>query len=60
MNPDVLRSFLRAGLLISVMGILLVLAVPHDSAEFVVSVCSTLIGLTLTGLVLAAIRMSGK
>jgi hypothetical protein len=60
MNPDVLRSFLRAGLLISGMGVLLVLAVPRDSAEFVVSVCSALIGLTLTGLVMIAIRLSNK
>jgi preprotein translocase subunit Sss1 len=60
MNPDVLRSFLRAGILVSVMGILLVLAVPRDSAEFVVSVCSAAIGLTLTGLVVVAIRLSHK
>jgi hypothetical protein len=38
-------------MLVSVVSLGLVLATPRDSAEFVVSVCSLGIGLTLVGLI---------
>ena len=47
MNPDVLKAFLRSGLFIAGLALLLMLALPRDSAEFVVSTCSFLIGLAL-------------
>lgn len=51
MNPDALRAFFRGGIFIAGMGLLLMLALPRDSAEFVVSTCSLMIGLTLLGAV---------
>jgi hypothetical protein len=47
LNPQALRSFLRGGVFIAGLALLLMLIVPRDSAEFVVSTCSLLIGLTL-------------
>ncbi|MBI1257995.1 MAG: hypothetical protein GC204_11025 [Chloroflexi bacterium] len=49
MNPEVYRAFLRSGVFIAGVALLLMLAVKRDSAEFVVSTCSLLIGLTLIG-----------
>jgi hypothetical protein len=49
MNPDALRAFFRAGIFIAGLALLLVFAVPRESAEFVVSVCSLMIGLALIG-----------
>ncbi len=49
MNPEVLRAFFRAGIFIAGVALILMLAVPRASAEFVVSTCSLGIGLTLIG-----------
>ena len=49
MNPDALRAFFRAGVFIAGLALLLVFAVPRESAEFVVSVCSLMLGLALIG-----------
>lgn len=51
MNPDALRAFFRGGIFVAGMGLLLMLALPRDSAEFVVSTCSLMIGLVLIGAV---------
>lgn len=51
MTPDVLRSFFRIGIFVTGLSVLLALVNPTDSAEFVVSVCSIMIGLTLLLLV---------
>ena len=49
MNPEVYKAFLRSGLFIAGLALLLMLAVKRDSAEFVASTCSLLIGLALIG-----------
>ena len=49
MNPEALKAFFRGGVFIAGVALMLMLAVPRDSAEFVVSTCSLLIGLALIG-----------
>ena len=51
MGSDLLRTFFRSGMFIVLLSIVLILATPRDSAEFVVSVCSLGIGVTLLALV---------
>lgn len=60
MTPEFLRSFLQAGLFVTVVSLVLVLSVPRSSAEFVVSVCSLMIGLTLTGLIVLVTRLGKR
>jgi len=57
MTPEFLRGFLRAGLLVTLVSLVLVLAVPRESAELVVSVCSLLIGVTLVVLIVLVTRL---
>lgn len=52
MTSEFLRGFLRAGVFVALISLGLVLTVQRDSAEFVISVCSLAIGLTLVGLVM--------
>jgi hypothetical protein len=47
MTPDVLRAFFRIGVFVTGISVLLAIANPTDSPEFVVSVCSVMIGATL-------------
>ena len=47
MNHSLLRGFLQIGIFVGGGGILLALYHPTDSPEFVVSVCSGIIGVTL-------------
>lgn len=54
MFGDGLKLFLRAGVFLVVLSLLLIFLVPRDSAEFVVSVLSLLIGVVLVVLALAA------
>ncbi len=54
MSGDGLKLFLRAGLFLVLTSLLLILLVPRESAEFVVSVLSLVIGLLLLGLSLLA------
>ncbi len=56
MAPDALRAFFRFGFFVAVAAFLLVLVTPRDSAEFIISVCSAVIGLTLMGLVMLVSR----
>jgi hypothetical protein len=56
-NPESLRLFFRVGVMISVLSLLLVFAQPRESAEFVISVCSLGIGLTLSALVVLVSRL---
>ncbi|MCZ7540956.1 MAG: hypothetical protein M5U29_13830 [Anaerolineae bacterium] len=44
MDPEVLRGFLRIGMFVGVCGLVMALVQPRDSAEFVLSVCSALMG----------------
>jgi hypothetical protein len=57
MNPDALRGYFRMGMWITLVALVLVLTVKRDTPEFVVSVCSLAVGLTLTGLVAALSRL---
>jgi hypothetical protein len=58
MNPDVLKAFLRSGIFVAGLGLALMLASPRESAEFVVSTCSFIIGLVLVGAVVVVTRMT--
>jgi len=51
MNPEALKAFFRGGVFIAGVALILMLALPRDSAEFVVSTCSLLIGVALMALV---------
>ncbi len=44
MNPEVLKGFARIGIFIGLGGLVLALVEPRSSPEFVVSICSSLIG----------------
>lgn len=54
MSGDGLKLFLRAGVFLVIISLLLILLVPRESAEFVVSVLSLVIGFLLLGLSLLA------
>lgn len=47
MDPRILQSFFRIGLFIGGCGFVLIFLEPRDSPEFVLSICSTFIGLAL-------------
>ncbi len=49
MNPEALKAFFRAGVFIAGLALILMLSLPRDSAEFVVSTCSLGLGLLLIG-----------
>lgn len=58
MKHDSLRGFLQIGIFISISGFLLALVQPQESAEFIVSICSGFIGLTLILAVIVVQRMT--
>lgn len=49
-----LKLFLRAAMFIIIVSLALIVLVPRDSAEFVISVLSLIVGLLLLGLSLLA------
>lgn len=49
-----LKLFLRAAVFLIVVSLVLIFLVPRDSAEFVISVLSLIVGLLLLGLALLA------
>lgn len=51
MTPEFMRGFLRGGVFVALVSLALLFFVPPNSAEFVISVCSLLMGLTLIGLI---------
>lgn len=57
MNREALQAFFRSGVFIVVVALLLVFNSAPDSAEYVVSVCSLAIGLTLALLVVVVSRI---
>ena len=57
MSHDALSLFFRAGVFLALASLVLVLAAPRESASFVVSVCSMMIGLALIALVLVVGRL---
>lgn len=58
MKHDSLRGFLQIGIFIGISGFLLALVQPRDSAEFIVSICSGFIGLTLVLAVIAVQKIT--
>lgn len=52
-----LRGFLAIGFFVGGTGFLMVLVQPRDSAEYIASICSGIIGFTLIALVLIARRV---
>jgi hypothetical protein len=57
MNRSVMRAFFQGGVFLTLVAGLLIFATPRESAEFVVSVCTFGIGLTLMALVVGINRM---
>lgn len=57
MDIEILKGFLRIGVFIGVGGLILALMQTPGTAEFVLSVCSALIGLALIGGVLLVNRV---
>ncbi|MCA9883779.1 MAG: hypothetical protein KC546_11005 [Anaerolineae bacterium] len=51
MSPDILKAFFRMGVFVAGTSGLLLFLVKRDSAEFVITVLSLCVGLTLLGLV---------
>lgn len=58
MNPEILKGFLRIGIFIGLAGIIMAFLQPPDSAEFVLSVCSGIIGLLLVMGVVLVYRLT--
>lgn len=58
MSPEALRGAFRIAVFLTVCGFGLALVQPRESAEFVVSVCSGLIGMVMIAVVLIVIRIS--
>ena len=55
MSPDLLKAFFRAGIFVAGTAVFLLFIVQRDSAEFVITVVSLVIGLVLMLLVGLAI-----
>jgi hypothetical protein len=60
MTPDFLRGFLQAGIFVTLVSLVLVFTTQQDSAEFVVSVCSLGIGVTLVGALVLLLRFGQR
>ncbi len=60
MDGEILKGFLRIGVLVGVGGLALAFIQPPGTAEFVLSVCSALIGLALVGGVLLVNRWTSR
>jgi hypothetical protein len=60
MSSDFLQAFLRAGMFIALVSLVLILTLPGNSAEFVVSICSLLMGLILIGFVVVVTRLANR
>lgn len=56
MHDEMLKGFLRIGIFIGGCAFVMIFLQPPNSAEFVLSVCSTLIGFTLIVAVLVVNR----
>ncbi|MAS33363.1 MAG: hypothetical protein CL610_05115 [Anaerolineaceae bacterium] len=57
MSPDALRAFFRMGVWVTIVALILVVTVPRESAEFVVSICSLGVGVALISVVLLVQRL---
>lgn len=57
---EILKAFFRLGVFVGGCGFLLALVEPRDSPEFVISVCSTLIGAGIILGVVIMLRLSSR
>ena len=60
MSPEAGRLWFRLGFFIVILSLILLPFQPRDSAEFVVTVLSLIIGLIMTGLVALIIKISKR
>ncbi len=60
MSSEFLQGFLRAGMFVALVSLVLVLTTQRNSAEFVVSVCSLMIGLILVGAIVLMTRLGQR
>ena len=60
MSPDLLKAFFRAGIFVAGTSVFLLFIVEHDSAEFVITVVSLVVGLVLMLLVGLAIWYTNR
>jgi hypothetical protein len=58
LKAEALKNFLRIGIFIGGCGFILIFFEPRDSPEFILSVCSTLIGAALVLGVIITMRLS--
>ena len=58
MDPKILLSFFKIGLFIGGCSFVLIFLEPHDSPEFVLSVCSTMIGFALMSGTIILLRIT--
>lgn len=58
MDAHSLQAFFRLGVFITLCSLIMTLLQPRDSAEFVVSVCSTMIGGTMILIALIVLRLT--
>ncbi len=60
MNTEFFKGFFRIGVFIAGLALLLMLTVPRESAEFVVSTCSLMIGLVLMIGVIVVVKLTSR
>jgi len=58
MNPQLSLAWFRVAIFITIVSGILALIEPHDSAEFVVSVTSFVIGLLFVGIIVTILKRS--
>ena len=51
MAPELLKLFFRIGMFVTVVALFLVFSVPRGTPEYVVSVMSLIVGVTLLGII---------
>ena len=51
MGPEALRAYFRLGMWVTLVALILVLVLPRDGAEYVISICSLGVGVTLMTLI---------
>jgi len=56
MNPEILKGFARIGIFIGLGGLVLALIEPRSSPEYIVSLCSAILG----GLLLLGVVIIGR
>jgi hypothetical protein len=57
MGPEAFRAYFRLGMWVTLVALVLVLVLPRDGPEFIISICSLAVGLTLMTLIFVAGRL---